>query len=135
MSVRYSSVLMDPQKKNYAFVDGQNLHMSTAKRELDPWRIDLSRFRIYLSKKYNVSRAYYFVGYQDDAQEALYEMIRGSGFILVFREHSPLMLGKKKGNVDSDIIFAIMKSSTIVKNLIKWYLFQVTVTINNWLIS
>lgn len=31
------------------------------------------------------------------------------GFILVFRQHTSAMLGKKKGNVDSDIIFSIMK--------------------------
>lgn len=27
----------------------------------------------------------------------------------MFREHNPAMMGKKKGNVDSDIIFQIMK--------------------------
>lgn len=27
----------------------------------------------------------------------------------MFRQHSPAMLGKKKGNVDSDIIFCVMK--------------------------
>ncbi|HEX4774833.1 MAG TPA: NYN domain-containing protein [Candidatus Saccharimonadales bacterium] len=41
--------------------------------------------------------------------EKLYETIQSAGFILVFREHNSAMLGKKKGNVDADIIFSIMK--------------------------
>ena len=40
-------------KKNIAFIDGQNLYMATAKREVGPWKIDLVRFRIYLKEKYN----------------------------------------------------------------------------------
>lgn len=94
---------------NYAFVDGQNLYMGTAKREDDPWKIDLQRFRIYLEQKYHVKRAFYFLGFLNESNQSLYENIQSAGFILVFREHSSLMLGKKKGNVDSDIIFQIMK--------------------------
>lgn len=97
------------QTKNIAFVDGQNLHMGTAKREVDPWKIDLARFRVYLERKYNVAKVYYFLGYVQDTNQDLYEEIQNSGFVLVFREHNPAMIGKKKGNVDSDIIFQIMK--------------------------
>ena len=96
-------------KNNYAFIDGQNLYMGTTKRENDPWKIDLARFRIYLERKYNVVKAFYFLGFLDESQQSLYENIQSSGFILVFREHTSLMLGKKKGNVDSDVIFHIMK--------------------------
>lgn len=94
---------------NYAFIDGQNLYMATAKRAENPWRVDLVRFRVYLEKKYNVSSAFYFLGYVDAANNDLYEDIQHAGFILSFREHSPMMLGKKKGNVDSDIILSVMK--------------------------
>lgn len=94
---------------NLAFIDGQNLHMGTAKRVVDPWKVDLARLRIYLNQKYGVSKAYYFLGYLDESQQSLYEKIQSAGFILLFREHTSLMLGKKKGNVDSDIIFNIMK--------------------------
>lgn len=100
---------MNEQEQNYAFVDGQNLYRGTAKREVDPWKINLTRFRVYLQRKYNVSKAYYFLGYLDEANQELYEQIQESGFILLFREHTSLMLGKKKGNVDSDIIFHVMK--------------------------
>jgi len=83
--------------------------MATAKKESGPWKIDLARFRVYLEKKYNVSKAFYFLGFLDESQEALYEKIQDAGFILIFREHVSQMLGKKKGNVDSDIILHIMK--------------------------
>jgi uncharacterized LabA/DUF88 family protein len=101
---------MSEQKNNIAYVDGQNLYMGTAKS--DPkWIISLARFRTYLTQKYNVQDAYYYLGYvQEGANiEKLYETIQKAGFILVFREHNSAMLGKKKGNVDADIIFSIMK--------------------------
>jgi len=96
---------------NLAFVDGQNLYMATAKREMDPWIVDLKRFRVYLAEKYAVAKAYYHLGYVQDSLRAqeIYEKIQGAGFILVFRQHSEAMIGTKKGNVDSDIIFSIMK--------------------------
>jgi uncharacterized LabA/DUF88 family protein len=95
---------------NLAYVDGQNLHMGTTKRDPE-WRVDLARFRIYLQKKYHVEKAYYYLGVVQDGEsyESLYEEIQTAGFILVFREHNSTMLGTKKGNVDCDIIFSIMK--------------------------
>lgn len=97
------------QNKNYAFIDGQNLYMGTAKLDVNPWKIDLVRFRLYLEKKYHVGKAFYFLGYVQEANQELYESIQNAGFVLIFREHNPAMIGKKKGNVDSDIIFHIMK--------------------------
>lgn len=95
--------------KNIAFIDGQNLYMATSKREVNPWDIDLARFRIYLEQKYHVTKAYYFLGFVQDTNQDLYEEIQKAGFVLLFREHNPAMLGTKKGNVDSDIIFHAMK--------------------------
>ncbi len=97
-------------KNNIAYIDGQNLFMGTIKRE-PLWKVDLSKLRVYLERKYNVTKAYYYLGYVQDGGkfESLYEEIQSAGFILVFREHNSAMLGKKKGNVDSDIIFSIMK--------------------------
>ncbi len=101
---------LDKEKvRNLAFIDGQNLHMGTAKRKKDPWHIDLARFLVYLKEKYNVDEAYYFLGYVQEENQELYDEIQKAGFILKFREHNPAMIGKKKGNVDSDIIFHIMK--------------------------
>ncbi len=96
-------------QKNIAFIDGQNLYMGTAKLETDPWKIDLARFRVYLEQKYNVAKAYYFLGYVQDTNQDLYEAIQNAGFVLIFQQHNPAMMGTKKGNVDSDIIFHAMK--------------------------
>lgn len=94
--------------KNIAFIDGQNLYMGT--KSSDPsWEVDLVKFRKYLQYKYKVDEAYYFLGYVQDENEDLYDKIQKAGYILKFREHNPAMLGTKKGNVDSDIIFYVMK--------------------------
>jgi uncharacterized LabA/DUF88 family protein len=102
---------MDTNKKkenNIAFVDGQNLYLGTTKSE-KRWAVDLNRFRVYLDKKYAVKEAYYFLGCINEELQDLYDEIQKAGFILKFREHNTVMLGKKKGNVDSDIIFFVMK--------------------------
>ena len=90
---------------NQAFVDGQNLYMNTNEHG---WKVDLKRFRVYLKEQYNVEKAYYFLGAVDEENQDIYELIQEAGFILVFREHSQSMIGKKKGNVDTDIVFSIM---------------------------
>jgi len=91
---------------NIAFVDGQNLHLGTKE---EGWQVDHWRFRTYLRDKYGVREAYYFLGYISEAEQDLYDNLQKSGFILSFREHSSAMKGHKKGNVDCDIIFGIMK--------------------------
>lgn len=98
-------------EENIAYIDGQNLYMGTAKSS-PVWRIDLARFRTYLAQKYHVKQAYYYLGYVQEGEnsEALYDSIQAAGFILRFRLHNSAMVGQKKGNVDSDIIFAVMKS-------------------------
>lgn len=83
--------------------------MGTIKQEEKSWSIDLSLLFVYLKRKYKVSQAYYFLGYKIMGMETLYQKIISAGFILKFREHNSEMLGVKKGNVDSDIIFQIMK--------------------------
>ena len=95
-------------KNNLALIDGQNLYLGTTKSEHN-WAVDLTKFRIYLREKYQVEKAYYFLGCVNDNHQDLYDEIQEAGFILKFREHNTIMLGKKKGNVDSDIIFFIME--------------------------
>ncbi|MFC1612809.1 NYN domain-containing protein [Patescibacteria group bacterium] len=96
------------EENNLAFVDGQNLYLGTTKSK-NRWKVDLAKFRIYLNKKYKVDKAYYFLGCVNDNYQDLYDEIQEAGFILKFREHNTVMLGKKKGNVDSDIIFFIIE--------------------------
>ncbi len=99
---------MKKQKNNIAFIDGQNLYLGTTESK-KPWKINLARLRIYLKEKYGVEKAYYFLGCVDDNLQDLYDFIQESGFILKFREHSSIMIGKKKGNVDTEIVFDIMR--------------------------
>ena len=96
------------KENNLAFIDGQNLYLGTTTGK-NKWIVDLAKFRIYLNRKYKVEKAYYFLGCVNDAYQNLYDEIQEAGFILKFREHNTVMLGKKKGNVDSDIIFFIME--------------------------
>jgi uncharacterized LabA/DUF88 family protein len=94
--------------KNLAFIDGQNLYMGTKTCD-QPWEVDLAKLKYYLERKYNVKEVYYYLGYVQNENEELYDEVQRAGLILRFRQHNSAMLGKKKGNVDSDIIFNIMK--------------------------
>jgi uncharacterized LabA/DUF88 family protein len=99
--------------RNIAFVDGQNLYLGTNFREkqtAEAWKIDMKKLRRYLKDKYAVLEAYYFIGCANEKHEDLYTELQKAGFIVLFRDHNPKMTGKKKGNVDSDIIFHMMKS-------------------------
>lgn len=91
---------------NQAFIDGQNLYLGTKSKG---WAVDHAKFRVYLADKYNVTEAYYFLGFVSEEEQTLYEGLQRAGFILLFREHSSALKGKKKGNVDYDIVFTIMK--------------------------
>lgn len=103
---------------NYAFIDGQNLYMGTT-RSRDGWEVNLSKFYVYLKEKYKVSKAYYFLGYVQEENQDLYEKIQEAGFILIFKQHNPAMIGTKKGNVDTDIVFNIMKKLYLKDNFDK----------------
>ena len=94
---------------NYAFIDGQNLYLGTTRAQ-QAWAIDLMRFRVLLKQRYGVGKAFYFIGVYDIANQKLYDQLRIAGYILIFREHSGSQVSKKKGNVDGDIIFSVMKS-------------------------
>lgn len=102
--------------RNQAFIDGQNLHMNT---KSNGWKVNLARLRVYLKEKYQVERAYYFIGAADEKHQNLYKMIQEAGFILMFRKHSLEMTGHKKGNVDTDIVFEIMRKLADQENFDK----------------
>ncbi|MDD5213481.1 MAG: NYN domain-containing protein [Candidatus Gracilibacteria bacterium] len=91
---------------NVAFIDGQNLHLGTTNEN---WKIDFRKFRIYLKDKFKVNEVYLFLGFLDEDQDKMYRNLQKSGYILEFREHNSNMKGKKKGNVDVDIVFEIMR--------------------------
>ena len=93
---------------NIAYIDNQNLFCATMNAE-EPWAVDMRRFRVYLERKLNVSEAYLFMGAYDAEHQDLYNAFQRFGYILVFRPHSPQMRGNKKGNVDTDVVFSLMR--------------------------
>lgn len=95
-------------KRNHAFIDSQNLHLATTRADT-PWKIDMERFRVYLREKYSVTHAYCFMGAYYPENQDMYTAFQKYGYILVFREHSKNLKGKKKGNVDVDIVFHAMR--------------------------
>ncbi len=95
------------KEQNLAFIDGQNLHLGTTQ---NGWKVDHLKFRTYLRDKYSIQEAYYFLGYVSEEQQPLYKNLQKAGFIVLFKEHSSALKGTKKGNVDTDIVFEIMKT-------------------------
>lgn len=96
----------DKALPNVAFIDGQNLHLGTKEKG---WSVSHQRLRVYLRDKYKIGEAYYFLGFVTEVNQDLYDGLQKAGYILSFREHSPALKGKKKGNVDCDIVFSVMK--------------------------
>src|SRR3989344_7938310 len=97
---------MTKGKPNYAFIDGQNLYLGTKDCGIT---LDYAKFRVYLKEKYNVERAYVFIGYLPENRE-LYDSLQDQGYILKFKPVLPAKNGQKqKGDVDADMAFNIMK--------------------------
>lgn len=90
--------------RNYAFIDGQNLNLGI--RELG-WHLDYKKFRIYLQEKYQVDKAYYFIGYLEENRN-LYKSLQEAGYILIFKPIVRDGEGKVKGNVDADLVLQAM---------------------------
>lgn len=107
------------REDNSVFIDGQNLHLGTMQ---NGWRVDHNKLRVYLKDKYHVTEAYYFLGYISNEEQDLYNNLQKAGFIVVFKEHGSGLLAKKKGNVDTDIVFEMMKNLVDNKDFNKFLL-------------
>ena len=83
----------------HAFIDAQNVQKSV---EDQGWRYELGKLRTYLSDKYGVTHAHFFIG-QKPGYDSLYTAIQSAGFIIQFREVSPKGAGRIKGNVDVNL--------------------------------
>ena len=71
------------------------------------WRLDFKRFRVYLSDKYGVGRAYYFIGFVDGNND-LYASLQSAGYILIFKPTLRDREGKVKGNCDAELVLQAM---------------------------
>ncbi len=92
------------RSNNYAFIDSQNLNLAI--RDLG-WELDFARFRIYLSEKYRVSKAYLFIGYIEK-NVSLYRSLQEKGYILIFKPTLTNKDGKVKGNCDAELVLQAM---------------------------
>ena len=98
---------MNRSPDNNAYIDGANLHY--ALRSMG-WKLDYTRFRVWLRERFAVKEAYIFLGYV--AQEKiLYEYLERCGFILIFKEVSHDRLGNLKGNCDSDLVLRVAQDA------------------------
>lgn len=50
---------MKNKENNFAYIDGANLHRGIISFD---WQLDYTRFRVWLSDKYEVNRVYIFIG-------------------------------------------------------------------------
>lgn len=98
--------IMKNKKNNYAFIDSQNLNLSIQNLG---WKLDSHKFRVYLKEKYNVTKAYLFIGYIE-GNEDLYKALQEAGFICIFKPTLKYKDGKikTKGNCDAELVLESM---------------------------
>ena len=89
--------------KVYAFIDSQNLNLGVRSEK---WKLDYSKFRLYLKNKYGVDKAFMFIGLVQNNQR-LYTSLQAAGFILVFKPTIRYFENGNetvKGNVDAELV-------------------------------
>ena len=99
------------KKKVYAFIDSQNLNLGTSKDLFNQagkliyhgWKLDYRKFRQYLQDKFEVEKAFLFIGYMAKYED-LYSVLRKQGYSLIFKPTVQDNHGKPKGNVDAELV-------------------------------
>jgi uncharacterized LabA/DUF88 family protein len=105
-------VTPDKKETNYAYIDWANLDKGVASLG---WPLDYVRFRVWLTEKYHVDKAYLFIGFISRYYYR-YKYLEKIGFILVFKEVVYDALGKAKGNCDADLVLHATKDVFEGKN-------------------
>lgn len=95
---------MFSNRKNYAFIDSQNLNLAIRDQG---WILDYKKLRVYLKDKYSITKAFLFIGYLPQNQ-SLYTCLQKFGYIIVFKPTLNLPGGKVKGNVDAELVLHSM---------------------------
>lgn len=106
--------MSDKKLKNYAFIDSQNLNLSTLRLG---WKLDFFRFRVYLREKYKVKIAYLFIGFVPDNQD-LYNSLQKYGYILIFKPTLKYKDGRVKGNCDAELVLQAMIDYSIYDKVV-----------------
>ncbi|MDB5265784.1 MAG: hypothetical protein JWM39_497 [Parcubacteria group bacterium] len=94
----------DVEKVNIAYIDAANL--DRALKDLN-WKLDYKKFRVWLSDKYKIERAYIFIGLIPKYKD-LYTHFQECGFTVIFKEVVYQGGGIPKGNCDTDLIMQAM---------------------------
>lgn len=99
----------DQKPITYAFIDSQNLYKGVQSQGFE---LNYSKFRQFLKDKYNVKRAYLFIGYIE-GKSRRYQKLQEAGFVCVFKptlEIKDKVTGKifVKGNVDAELVLHTM---------------------------
>lgn len=89
---------------NYAFIDCQNLYLAIKNIG---WKLDYVKFRQYLKAKYNIEKAYLFIGYIAGNQK-FYAFLRNNGYTLIFKPTLHNKEGVIKGNCDAELVLNCM---------------------------
>ncbi|MBI4033418.1 NYN domain-containing protein [Candidatus Saccharibacteria bacterium] len=121
---------MNQQKgqRVYAFIDSQNVNVSTQKFG---WKMDWRKFRRFLKDKYGVTQAYMFIGYVPEYED-MYEFLHDAGYSIVLKPTIDMSRPREtiaqpqpdlssgasakeeekkpiKGNVDAELVLWAMK--------------------------
>ena len=97
---------MKNTQRNSAFVDAQNLYLGTKN---EGWFVDHRKFCIFLEENYACDEIYLFIGNIRDEHANMYIELQRAGYILIFREHAKSSVSEKKGNIDTDLMFELMR--------------------------
>lgn len=94
------------KKPIYAFIDSQNLNLGV---QSQGWELDFNRFRIFLKDKYQVRKAFLFIGFIPK-YKSLYTFLAKSKYNLIYK---PVLEQKQKstpikGNVDAELVLHTM---------------------------
>ena len=93
------------KKTIYAFIDSQNLNLGI---KFQGWSLDFARFRVYLRDKYEVNKAFLFIGFIPK-HKSLYTFLDNAGYTLIFKPVLELRKPHKpKGNVDAELVLHAM---------------------------
>jgi uncharacterized LabA/DUF88 family protein len=115
---------------NYAFIDGNNLHLTFAGLGI---QFKYDKLMSYLKKRHNVKTAYYFIGYIQQ-YHSIYDTLVSNGYTLKFRDITKregktvtcpacgkifeIDKGKTKCDCDADIVLQVMADINVFNKAI-----------------
>ena len=98
---------------NAAFIDGNNVHLSTLEMG---WKLDTRKFKRYLEEMYGVDKAYYCMGFVEYNQ-GLYDRLESEGYEMVYRKTFAVNC-VLKGNIGSELVLKSMTQYRVYKEAI-----------------